>query len=60
MATERDKAIRRRRHRRERIGKLKKQLKSAKNKKEKDRLLELILKRDPLFLHRLENEKKSN
>jgi hypothetical protein len=57
MATEREKTIRRRRHRRERIGKLKKQLKDVKNKGERNRLLELILRRDPLFLHRLEQQK---
>jgi len=49
MAQIRKKEIRRRRQRKERLGKLKNQLKEAKNQKERDRLIELILKRDPFF-----------
>jgi len=50
MAQIRKKEIRRRRQRKERLGKLKSQLKEAKNQKERDRLIELILKREPFFL----------
>jgi hypothetical protein len=59
MTTERQKVIRRRRHRKEKLGKLKKQYITEKNRTEKDRLLELILKRDPLFLIRLEKDEQS-
>jgi len=50
MATERNKEIRRRRHRKERLGKLKRQLKDAKTLKERERLIELIQRRDPYFI----------
>lgn len=50
MAQIRKKEIRRRRQRKERLRKLKSQFKEAKDLKERDRLMELILKRDPFFL----------
>ena len=59
MASEREKVKRQRRQRRERVGKLKQQFRKAKNKQERDRLLELILRRDLLLLQRLKREQKS-
>ena len=59
MASEREKVKRKRRQRRERVGKLKQQFREAKNKQERDRLLELILRRDLLLLQRLKREQKS-
>jgi hypothetical protein len=44
-----DKKIRRRRQRKRRVGKLEKQLAEAKTIKEKERLIELIRRRDPFF-----------
>lgn len=50
MATERKKTIKRRRQRKMRIGKLKNQLKEAKTQKERERIAELIQRRNPYFL----------
>jgi hypothetical protein len=49
MAIERQKEIRRRRKRRKRVGKLKEQLAAAKTIKEKERLIELIKRREPFY-----------
>lgn len=46
----RKKEIRRRRQRKKRLRKLKRQLREAKSEKERERLIELILKREPFFL----------
>jgi hypothetical protein len=49
MPVERQKEIKRRRHRRKRIKKLKAQLAEAKSVKERERLIELIKRREPYF-----------
>ena len=49
MSRIRNKEIRRRQQRKERIGKLKEKLAQAKTIKEKERLIELIQRRDPYF-----------
>jgi hypothetical protein len=49
MPVERQKEIRRRRKRKKRVGKLKAQLAAANTIKEKERLIELIRKRQPYF-----------
>jgi hypothetical protein len=49
MPIERQKEIRRRRQRKRRVGKLKNQLAEVKTIKEKERLIELIRRREPFF-----------
>ena len=49
MPIERHKEIRRRRQRRKRVHKLKKQLAEAKSVKERERLIDLIQRREPFF-----------
>ena len=49
MAVERQKEIRRRRKRKARVGKLKQQLAEAKTLKERERLIELIQRRQPYY-----------
>lgn len=49
MSRIRQKEIRRRRQKKKRIGKLKEQLANAKTVKERERLIELIRRRQPLF-----------
>jgi hypothetical protein len=46
----RKKEVRRRRQRKKRLKKLKSQLREAKSEKERERLINLIVKREPYFL----------
>jgi hypothetical protein len=49
MPIERQKEIRRRRQRKQRVKKLKAQLAAAKSTQERERLIELIKRREPYF-----------
>lgn len=49
MPVQRQKDIRRRRQRKERLKKLKQKLAETKDLKDRDRLIELIRRRDPFF-----------